>query len=427
MNPTRPLGLWTSTALVVGNIVGMGIFLLPASIAPLGLNAVFGWLITVVGCIAQALVFARLAKQRPKAEGPYDYLREAFGEAPAFLAIWAYWVSMWVTTAGIAIGVTGYLDAVFPLLHRFHPGAVALALVWMLTALNLFGVKSGGVFQLATTVLKLTPLFVLILLGLWLFAARPESYSAPRTAVPLGISGIAAATSLSLFAMLGLESASLSAARVKDPERTIPRATAIGTLLTGAISLAVSTLPMFLLPTAELENSGAPFADVLNRYLAEGSGRWLALFIAISGIGAINGWILLTGEVTRVMSQRGEFPLRLSRLNRFASPRNALLFAAILASAMIGMSYSQSLVAGFTFLTNVTTLVTLPLYLGCTLALLRLWRKEPASRRPWMLPVCAIALAFVACVLFGSSATPLVMALGLALAGLPIFWLRRRV
>src|SRR5476651_495311 len=108
------LGFWTCTALVVGNTIGIGIFLLPSSLAPFGFNAVAGWGITVCGCLVLARVFARLAVNFPDEDGPYGYIRRTQGQTAAFVAIWTYWVSVWVTNATIAVGVVGYLLAAFP-------------------------------------------------------------------------------------------------------------------------------------------------------------------------------------------------------------------------------------------------------------------------------------------------------------------------
>jgi APA family basic amino acid/polyamine antiporter len=184
-----------------------------------------------------------------------------------------------------------------------------------------------------------------------------------------------AASTAALFAMLGLESAAVPAGRVRDPARTIPRATLIGTLLTAAIYIAVSIVPMLLIPQNELARSEAPFADLLNRVLGEGVGRWLALFVVVSGLGALNGWTLLTGELTRTMAANGVLPSIFARDNARGSAALALIVTGILASAMVLMNYSRSLVQGFAFLSQIVTAANLPLYLLSSSALAILaWR-----------------------------------------------------
>lgn len=419
----RALGTWTCTALVVGNTLGLGIFMLPAALAPFGLNAVWGWLAVVAGCLGLALVFARLARAMPDTE-PYGYLQRTLGDAPAFLALWAYWVSVWVTNAALAIGVSGYLGALVPALAQVPPAWTGLVLVALATAVNLLGVRAGGGVQLATTVLKLLPMAVVIGLGLWLLARQPAAFGAQVPTTPVTMHGTAGAATLALFAMLGIESASLSAARARDPQRTIARATVLGTVLTGAVSLAVCTLPLLLLPQAHLAASGAPFALLLQQYLGAGAGRGLALFVVISGLGALNGWTLLAGEVTRSMATRGVFPRVFARQNRHGAPAAALLGCGVLTAAMVAMGGSRALVEGFTFLSNLTTLATLPLYLGCALALLALWRH--GRRTAATLASCMLGLGLVAFAVYGASATVLWMTVALLLAGLPLYLLARR-
>jgi len=122
------------TALVVGNTIGMGIFMLPASLAPYGLNALPAWLITAAGCICVAWVFAGLARSFPEDDGPYAYASRAFGNGIAFLMLWCYWISTWVTNAAIAGGVVGYLSTFFPVLNVNHALAAVTAPLALFTA-----------------------------------------------------------------------------------------------------------------------------------------------------------------------------------------------------------------------------------------------------------------------------------------------------
>ena len=231
-NDQRKLGFWMCTALVVGNTIGIGIFLLPSSLAPFGFNAMIGWFVTVLGCMALARVFARLAREMPNADGPYGYIRTTLGEIPAFLAIWCYWVSLWITNAAIATGVVGYLGAVFPAIGKLQPALVALALLWSFVVINLFGVRTGGRVQVVTTALKLLPMVAVALLGAWLLLTSPAIYTSHLPTTPLRLGDVMTASTIALFAMLGLESATVPAARVENPARTIPRATMAGTVLT---------------------------------------------------------------------------------------------------------------------------------------------------------------------------------------------------
>ncbi|MBU6248238.1 MAG: amino acid permease [Xanthomonadaceae bacterium] len=430
MTQSTTIGFWTCTALVVGNVIGMGIFLLPASLAPFGLNAMIGWGITLLGCLALAQVLARLARALPEADGPYGYIRRGLGELPAYMATWSYWLSVWLTNAALATGVVGYLAVVFPPLARVPPAVLALLLQWTLLVVNLSGVRASGGVQIVTTALKLLPMAAIALLGGWVLLRAPASYVAHLPATPIGLGAITTASTIALFAMIGFESASLPAARVVDPGRTIPRATMIGTVLVALIYLVVCAVPLLLIPQADLARSSAPLSLLVERYGHAGAGRWLALFVAVSGLGALNGWTLLAGEITRTMAVNGVLPAVLARRNRQGTPVIALLVTGVLASLMIWMSYSASLVAAFTLITLMSTAASLPLYLGCALALWVLARRRAVGAGSGAaLAVATVGLLYGAFAIVGIGGKTFFYALALIAAGLPLYAfmrLRRR-
>jgi APA family basic amino acid/polyamine antiporter len=423
--PGKELGFWMCTALVVGNTIGMGIFLLPASLAPYGFNALVGWGITVTGMTVLARVFSRLANVFPQADGPYGYMRSTLGEWPAFLALWCYWISVWITNSALAVGVVGYLGTAAPGLARVPPLVLAMSLLWLFAAFNLLGARTGGRVQVVTTALKLLPMAAVMLLGAWLLLADPSAYSRNPPSTPLTFGSMLAASTIALYAMLGVESAAVPAARVRDAVRTIPRATMAGTLLTAAIYVAVSAVAILLIPQKELASSGAPFADLLDRFLGAGSGRWLAGFVVVSGLGALNGWTLLAGELTRTMAHHGMLPRPLQRLNRFGAPAAGLLATGLLASAMVLMNYSKSLVEGFTFLTLVVTAANLPLYLCCALALVVLWKRGERAHSHDLLVLGGLGSAYTVFAFVGMGREPFLWGLALAAAGVPLYALLR--
>jgi APA family basic amino acid/polyamine antiporter len=402
----------------------MGIFLLPASLAPYGFNATIGWGITVVGCIALARVFARLARELPNADGPYGYVRSTLGDLPAYLAIWCYWVSVWITNAALATGVVAYIRAAFPELAPLQPSLFALGLLWTFLGINLLGVRTGGGVQLVTTALKLLPMLAIALLGAWMLLKSPHAYVAHLPTQTITLADSMAASTIALFAMLGIESATVPASRVENPGRTIPRATLFGTLLTAAIYLIVSTVPLLLIPSQELAASPAPFALLMDRFVGDGFGRWLAVFVVVSGLGALNGWTLLVGEMTRTMADNGVLPAFLSRNNRRGAPAFALLVTGLLASAMILMNYSKSLVNGFTVLSQVVTAANLPLYLCCSIALAVLWKRgkrlDDAGVRGLLL-IAVLGTAYAIFAFIGMGHEAFIMALVLAACGLPLY------
>jgi APA family basic amino acid/polyamine antiporter len=420
------LGFWMCTALVVGNTIGIGIFMQPASLAPFGANAFLAWGITVAGCALLAVVFATLARRLPEADGPFGYMRATIGDGAAFAALWCYWISLWVSNAAIAVGVVGYLDAVIPAIGQVPPALAASVLIWIFIAVNLLGARTGGEVQVVTSALKLAPMLLVMVLGAWTLLTEPGAYDGHMAATPVTFPATLAASTIALFAMLGLESATVPASQVRDPERTIPRATLAGTLLTAAIYMAVTAIALRLVPHQVLEASGAPFVDVLERLLGAGTGRWLALFVVISGVGALNGWTLLVGELTRTLASNGTLPTVLARSNARGAPALALVFTGVLATAVALMNYSKSLVEGFTFLSIVVTAANLPLYVGCAAALVLLWRRDRRSlpRLAWVAGLGGLLYSVYAFV--GVGLEPFLWAVALALAGLPLYWWYRR-
>src|SRR5215472_10728102 len=425
---TRALGLVMTTALVVGNTIGIGIFMLPASLAPYGLNAIPAWVITAAGSIFIAWVFAGLARTFPDDDGPIAYVGRAFGGGVAFTVMWCYWVSTWVTNAVLATGVVGYLSMFFPVLgvNHWFEAVTALSLLWLFVLINLRGVRTAGGVQVLSSALKLLPLFGIIVLGPWaLFAPHAQTLvQFPTT--PVTFTGVTAASALALYAMLGVESAALPAGRVRDPARTIPRATFIGTLLVALISFCVSLLPMLLIPQAELAVSNAPFADVFARLLGAGSGKLLAAFVIVSGLGCLNGWTLILGEITVSFARHGAFPQALGKVNSHGAPTLAFVVTGLFASIMMISSYNDSMAGAFTFLSVVVTAANLPLYLGCALAVLVLWQRRkiphPGARELRWVAAAGIATIYCVWVSIGFGGKSLLWALALCAVGVPVYW-----
>jgi APA family basic amino acid/polyamine antiporter len=420
------------TALVIGNTIGIGIFMMPAALAPFGLNSLVGWLITVLGCVAVAWVFAGLARVFPQDDGPYAYTQRAFGNATAFMVLWCYWVSIWVTNATIATGVVGYLTALVPALNAnpLLPAITGLVLIWIFVAVNLLGVRTVGWMQILTMILKLVPMGAVITLGLYEFFTEPSVYTQHLPATPINFTDIAAASTIALFAMLGIECATIPAGRVRNPERTIPRATIVGTLITAFIYISVFVVPLLLIPQDELAKSNAPFADLLSRFTGAGAGHVLAIFVVISGLGALNGWTLMAGELTQTFARHGTLPEGLAKVNAHAAPTRALLLTGAAASLMLVMNYTESMAKGFAFLSVVVTAANIPLYLFCGLGIVVLWRRgeisRPSRRELLLVFAAVVATAFCIWLFIGVGLRSLLWAVALALVGVPVYWWMRR-
>jgi APA family basic amino acid/polyamine antiporter len=422
------LGFWMCVALVVGNTIGSGVFLLPASLAPYGLNSVIAWGLTACGAVLLAIVFAQLSRAYPQAGGPYAYVRLAFGPFTAFIVAWGYWISIWVGNAAIATGAVSYLTPLMPWIDTV-PGssaAVTLFFLWVLTFVNIYGIKASGWVQSVTTILKVLPLIAISALGL--FAVRGETIAA-AAGIPLSLSGTTAAATLTLWALLGLESATIPASKVRDPGRTIPLATLIGTVLTALICIIACTTVLLLVPPATLARSNAPFVDLATAFWGASAGKLLALFAAISGFGALNGWVLLQGELPNVMAKNGVFPRIFARDSPRHTPTFALLFSSGLVTVLILMNYQKSMVSVFTFMILLSTTACLVLYLLCSLALLRLqWTGHLQTSRARTMPLAVvgvIATSYSLWALVGAGAEAVLWGAVLLALGAPLFFLVR--
>lgn len=414
MSSTRPLGLWTATALVVGSMIGSGVFLLPASLAPYGGVSVIGWAITLSGALTLAWVFARLAMRWPQTGGPYVYARNAFGELPGFLVAWSYWVAIWSANAAIAVAFAGSLGALFPALTATPLGASACALtaLWLCTAINLLGLREAGRMQLLLTVLKFVPLLVFSGIAVWHI---DTAYFVPinPTDQPLP-SAINASVTLALWALLGLEAATVPAGAIDDAERTIPRATVFGTLLAGIATVLAVSAVIGIVPTAQLKTSTAPMADAARLLWGGWAGTGIAVVAVISCLGALNGWVLISAQVSMAAAQDGLLPRWFSQRTAQGTPLFGILASSSLASLLVLSNYSRSLVSLFTFSILLSTAATLLPYLVGSAA----WLLHGAGKTRL---IALLALLYSAYALIGSGHDALLWGGVLLLAGLPIY------
>jgi APA family basic amino acid/polyamine antiporter len=423
-----PLGFWMATALVVGNMVGSGVFLLPAALAPLGLNSVAGWGVSASGALLLAVVLAALSRAFPDAGGPFAYTRAAFGDLAGFLVAWGYWVSVWVGNAAIATGGVSYLTPIAPWIGTSPLGAalVTIGMLWALTLVNAWGVRAAGRVQAATTMLKLVPLVAVAIIGLF-FVRR--DVAAQVAAVPLSLDATTAAATLAMWALLGFESATVPADKVRDPARTIPRATLVGTAVAAIVCAVACTVVVFLVPAEQLAASTAPFADAARPFWGERAAVFVGLAAAVSTFGCLNGWILLQGELPRVLARAGAFPRAFARESARGTPVVALVFTSLLVTLLVLANARRGLVGVFTFMILLSTCANLVAYLACglaVLALLRHGRMGPAPRgAPWLALAGVLGSAYCLWALAGAGREALQWGAVLLAAGLPVYLTRR--
>ncbi|MFT3792355.1 MAG: amino acid permease [Rudaea sp.] len=420
----RALGLWSATALVVGNMIGSGVFLLPASLAPYGQASLYGWALSAAGALLLAGVFAYLARRHPVAGGPYAYVRIAFGDFAGFIMAWSYWISAWCGVAAIAVAFGGSLASIFPeLATPARATASALVVLWLGTACNLAGVRTAGLVQLVVTIIKLLPLFVVIVAG----ATRLDAASF----VPFNPSGLnwlpltTTTAALAVWALQGMECATIPAEHVADAAKTIPRATFLGVALAALLTIAACTVVLGLMPLNALAASTAPFADAASRLWGAGAGITMAVAMAVSCLGALNGWILVQGQVPFAAARDRLFPAYFARVDASGTPRVGLVVGSAFATLLVGANFTGSLVSVFTASILLSNAAALMPYSSSAAAMFKLELRSPAPSA-WRLAVAALALVYGLWALVGTGAEALLWGAGLLLAALPFYFHQRR-
>jgi basic amino acid/polyamine antiporter, APA family len=360
----KKIGLITTTSLVVGNMIGAGIFLLPASLAEFGSISLLGWLFTATGAIILAKIFSNLSKIIVnKSGGPYTYSREGFGDFIGFLVAWGYWISCWISNAAIAIAIIGALSFFFPILesNSLLAVAVGLSMIWFFTWINSKGVKTSGKVQVVTTILKLLPLVFVILIGGFFFSL--DNFPAFNLTGESDFATFPVVAALTLYAFLGIESASIPAENVENPEKNVGKATMIGTVITTCVYIFGTIVLFGILPIEILQNSPAPFAEAGRIIGGEYTGYFVAAGAAISGIGALNGWILIVAQIPMAAAKDKMFPRIFKKENKNGAPILGLIIGSLLSSGVMLMNFSEGLVDQFTFIVNLTVLTCLVPYL----------------------------------------------------------------
>ena len=437
MRLNRSMGLWMATALVVGNMVGSGIFTLPSALAgEAGPASIVALAFTGLGAMLLALVFANLGRAHPRTGGPYYFARRAFGDYVGFQTAWAYWIAAWVGNAALAVAFAGYLGVYWGDVRTTNwvAALVAVGAIWLFTLVNIVGTRETGIAQVLTTVVKFVPLAVIGIVGLF--------YMHGGNFTPFALHGgfdwhINAAATLALWAFIGLESATVPAEEVKDPERNVPRATILGTLATLVLYVVALVAVVGILSQATLSGSSAPFADAANAmwggtFLGLTWGKWIALVAMAAVLGALNGWIMLTARVSLAAADDGLFPAPFARVHGTRrTPIFGLLVSSVLVSALVLYNWNADFGTRFTDVVLLATWMTLIAYAYAAAAEVVLFFRE-RELFTWVrlvrdTAVASLAFAYAVWAIWGAGEEWLAKGFMLLLFGVPVYvWMKLR-
>ena len=400
---------------------------MPAALAVYGGISILGWVFSSIGTILLAIVFGELGRLAPNTVGgPYAYTRIGLGEFPAYLVAWGYWVSIWCTNAAIAVALVGYLEVFFPFLGESPLASIATGLffIWLFTWVNSKELKTIAFVQLLTTILKITPIILIGIVGV--FYIKMDNFLPFNTSGESDWSAITATTTLTLFAYLGMESATIPSSRIKDAAKTIKKATIVGTVFTIVVYILSSIAIMGVIPSEVLMHSNAPFADAAQLFIGETAKYLVAAGAVIATMGALNGWILIQGQIPMAAAKDGLFPKIFGETNQNKSPLIGIALSSILVSLLMLLNYSKTLVEAFTFMMKLSTLSVLTPYMFSTASLaIILFSKKEKNTTPKLI-IAFFAFCFSMWIIIGCGEEIVFWGFLLLMSGIPFYVLLTR-
>jgi len=423
------LGLTSATGLVIGSIVGTGVFTMPAVIAGAGTMGIIVLGVIAVGAMLLAVLFGQLTRRIPNSDGGlYAYSRHEFGDFAGYLVGWCYWIQSWAGNAAIVSSWVFYVDALFGWAHPsgMENWGIAMVGLWVPALVNLAGVRQMAWFQNITVVLKFVPLLFVAVVG-WFFveSAHFGAFNASGGSL---YSAIGIAAGVALFSFIGVEAAAMTAKRVRNPRVNVARASMLGTALSAVLYVLVTAVVMGLVAHHTLVNTGSPFVNAFDSMFPHSSwaGKFIAAVAVVSGIGALNGWTLIVTETSRAMAQDDMFPKPFAWTDRKGTAWFGILVGTALPSLLMLWRYNTS--AGltvFTYLVDLTVVTVAIPYFMSAIAQLTFLVSRRRRVQGWQLArdlcVAGASVLFSLWVTFASGYQVVYQALVVILAGLVLY------
>ncbi len=405
-------------------MIGSGVFLLPASLASYGSISLIGWIISAFGAATLAFVFIEFSKMLPGTSGgPYVYSRNGLGDFAGFLVAWGYWISVWCVNAAIAIALVSYLGVFFPILQSDNLLAVSvgLAIVWGVVWINTLGIREAGIFALITSILKIAPLLAIGLFGL--FYLQTEHLFSFNISGLSNIQAITQTATLTFFAYMGVECATIPSGDIENPQKTIPRSTYFGLSVAALVYILGTTSLMGIIPPEQLQYSQAPFADAAAIIWGPWAENLVAIGAIVSTLGALNGWILVQGQIPAAISRDKLFPGVFAKENRKGVPALGILISSLLISVLMVMNYSRGLVEAFKFAILLSSMTSLIAYLFTAVSYVIVTAKKEGMKTGFVTKAIlgAFAFLFALWAIAGSGFEVVYWGFILLVLGIPVF------
>tara|TARA_B110001452_G_scaffold90021_1_gene73928 strand:- start:859 stop:2166 length:1308 start_codon:yes stop_codon:yes gene_type:complete len=424
--PGKEIGFWRGWSIAVGCAIGSGVFMMPTLLAPYGMLGLAGWLTAGAGSLLVVLSLSRLARRIPKLGGPYAYVRAGLGDFAGFLIAWTYWIACIAAVAGIAIAFVGYLGFFFPFITESSVVSllVALMLVWSLVALNMRSVDGSGTFQVATTLLKILPLLVMIVMGF--IHMEPEIMPPlnPTELHPIAL--LATVTTLVMWSFTGIETAAVPADNMAEPDKLIPRILLASVLTILVIYFLVSVTIAMVVPADELLVSTAPFSLAASKMMGPIGGAFITIGALVSTLGSLNANTLTAGNIPLAAAKDHLFPVRFATVSQAGTPTFSLMVAGCFVTALLLFNYTKGLVEAFTFMAMLSTLSTLMAYAFSAVAEFYFLKSDgpsPERNRAVGLSIAAFLYSFFA--IWGAGAEVVFYSFMLIMVGMPFYALVR--
>jgi APA family basic amino acid/polyamine antiporter len=418
---SQKIGFKELAALVIGGQVGVGILLLPAALAAYGSLGLAGWLVSSAGAITLALIFAQLCRHIPKAGGPNTYVRQAFGDTAAFFTGWVYWLVAWTSNIAVVLAAVSYLSPIFGHLSKTHNLMLEIAIVSLLTLINIRGPKLVGKIELVLTILKCLPLIILPIGGIMYFnmdnfyPVNPTNFSTAEVLTKTAL--------LTFWGFIGLESATANAEIVENPTKTVPKAVLFGTILVALFYILNSISVMAIVSQGALVASSAPYVDAAQKIFGNNIEVLASIIIAFACIGTLNAWILTSGQIAFGAAKDGLFPAFCGKVNRYDAPYISLIISFIGTIILLFLTLSDNIVTQLTMVIDFSVITFLFVYLICMLAFLKMF----GHRHKIYGFISILGGGFCLWVIGNSPILYSIVSLAFVLSGIPVYlWNRKQ-